>query len=358
MTLQIHMPAYNEERHIAETLDSICRQTFRDWRLTIHDNASTDRTVAICNAIARKDGRVKVDAGRRNVGAVMQALRAHCHYDADYVSFRSANDVLRQDYYAATMDLIQSDPSIGLAYSHGWDCSHDAHWQQVPAPDEYRIDTRGMSMMSGCAEVMGRYTAPFSLWGVYRRETLELCRHGQYGYGSDHVLVAEMALYGAVAPTAERLDIRRRAAATDTEVAKGNSLALLEEHARGIPSSSVFYGVRHFFPFTDMAHAHLEMIRLAHIPCESKPLLMRCAVDTFRVRFGDMIRDEADRLATLLEYLGERWATVGDDDRLHTRPMLAHVTTEAHKARTLRIADVERLYEIDTLLGSLRTLLC
>lgn len=357
MTLHIHMPTYNEERHIEHTLDSIRSQTFRDWRLTIHDNASTDRTVAICNAVARKDVRVVIDAGRRNVGVVMQALRSHCHYDADYVSFRSANDVLRPDYYAATMDLIQSDPGIALAYSHGWECNQDAHWQQFPAPDEFRIDTRGMSAMSGCAQVMWRYTAPFSLWGVYRRETLELCRHGQYGYGSDHVIVAEMALYGAVAPTVERLDIRRRAAATDTEVARANSLALLEEHARGIPSSSVFYGVRQHFPFTDMAHAHLEMIRLAHIPCESKPLLMRCAVDTFRGRFGDIIRDEADRLATMLKYLGERWATVGDHDRLHTRPMLAHVTTEAHKARTLRIADVELLDEIDTLLFSLSTLL-
>ena len=45
------MPVYNAERFLEEALDSILAQTFDDFELIISDNASTDRTDAICSYV-------------------------------------------------------------------------------------------------------------------------------------------------------------------------------------------------------------------------------------------------------------------------------------------------------------------
>ena len=56
LTLTIVIPAYNEERHLAECLDAIARQTVKPDEVIVVDNNSTDRTAEI----ARKYPFVKV----------------------------------------------------------------------------------------------------------------------------------------------------------------------------------------------------------------------------------------------------------------------------------------------------------
>ncbi len=46
-TVAICMATYNGEKYIAEQLQSIVEQTYGNWRLFIHDDGSTDRTVEI-----------------------------------------------------------------------------------------------------------------------------------------------------------------------------------------------------------------------------------------------------------------------------------------------------------------------
>ena len=67
--LTIGMPVYNGERYIREALDSLLAQSFTDFELIISDNASEDRTGAICEEYARKDARVRYIRQSKNRGA-------------------------------------------------------------------------------------------------------------------------------------------------------------------------------------------------------------------------------------------------------------------------------------------------
>jgi glycosyltransferase involved in cell wall biosynthesis len=58
--LSIVMPVRNEERYLPAALDSLRRQTLRDWELIALDDGSTDRTPSILAEAARQDVRVRI----------------------------------------------------------------------------------------------------------------------------------------------------------------------------------------------------------------------------------------------------------------------------------------------------------
>lgn len=58
--ISIVLPTYNGEKYIRESIDSVLRQTIKDWELIIVNDCSNDGTQAIIDEYARKDARIKV----------------------------------------------------------------------------------------------------------------------------------------------------------------------------------------------------------------------------------------------------------------------------------------------------------
>ena len=56
--LDILMATYNGEAYISQQIYSLQQQTFTDWRLLIHDDGSTDRTIEIIRELAATDQRL------------------------------------------------------------------------------------------------------------------------------------------------------------------------------------------------------------------------------------------------------------------------------------------------------------
>jgi glycosyltransferase involved in cell wall biosynthesis len=68
-TVTVGMPVFNGEKHIRQAIESVLKQTREDFELLISDNASTDRTAAICREYAARDGRIRFVAQDENRGA-------------------------------------------------------------------------------------------------------------------------------------------------------------------------------------------------------------------------------------------------------------------------------------------------
>jgi len=58
--ISVIMPAYNHDRFISQTIESVLKQTFRDLELLVIDDGSRDDTLKIANDYAKKDDRIKV----------------------------------------------------------------------------------------------------------------------------------------------------------------------------------------------------------------------------------------------------------------------------------------------------------
>lgn len=58
--ISIVVPIYNIESYLEECVESVLRQTYRDWELILVDDGSPDNCPAICDEYAQKDSRIKV----------------------------------------------------------------------------------------------------------------------------------------------------------------------------------------------------------------------------------------------------------------------------------------------------------
>ena len=65
-TISVLMPLYNGEKHLAEAIESVLKQTYTDFELLIIDDCSTDVSVKIINSY--DDRRIRLVQNKKNLG--------------------------------------------------------------------------------------------------------------------------------------------------------------------------------------------------------------------------------------------------------------------------------------------------
>ncbi len=91
--VSIITPAFNAERYIVETINSVINQTYKNWELIIVDDKSSDQTVAIIKKIAKKDNRIKLIEHLHNSGPAIARNTALSFSKGDYIAFLDSDDL-------------------------------------------------------------------------------------------------------------------------------------------------------------------------------------------------------------------------------------------------------------------------
>ena len=63
-------PVYNMGPFLPECIESVLRQTYRNFEYIIVNNCSTDNTLEVALAYAKKDNRIKVHDEKEFVGVI------------------------------------------------------------------------------------------------------------------------------------------------------------------------------------------------------------------------------------------------------------------------------------------------
>ena len=102
--VSVIMPAYNVDRYVRRAVESLQRQTFRDFELLVVDDGSTDRTGQILDSLAEHDYRITV-FHLENGGAPAARNHALDHAHGTYVYFMDADDWAEPDMLADMVKL-------------------------------------------------------------------------------------------------------------------------------------------------------------------------------------------------------------------------------------------------------------
>lgn len=112
-SVSIIMPAYNAEKYIAATVQSIINQSEEAWELLIIDDGSTDTTFQICQSYADKDERITV-YHQSNTGVSVARNKGLEKARGTYIVFVDADDILLDDSLKIRIQLMD-DADMALA---------------------------------------------------------------------------------------------------------------------------------------------------------------------------------------------------------------------------------------------------
>ena len=113
-------PVYNGEKYIAECVESVLGQGYRNWEYIILNNRSMDRTLEVIRKYAKKEPRIKVYTNDEFLEQIVNfnaALRK-ISPESKYCVLLMADDWLFPDCVERKVALAEKYPSVGLVGSY------------------------------------------------------------------------------------------------------------------------------------------------------------------------------------------------------------------------------------------------
>jgi glycosyltransferase involved in cell wall biosynthesis len=134
------VPAYNAQKYIGATLQSLVFQSYSNLEIIVADDGSSDQTVQIVKKWMAKDQRIKlVRQSNLGVGAArnlaIQASRG------SFIAPVDADDICYPDKIAKLLDCLQkTGDQVGLAYSWSAIIDHDGNLTGAAMKPEFEGD--------------------------------------------------------------------------------------------------------------------------------------------------------------------------------------------------------------------------
>ncbi len=105
--ISVIVPVYNVEKYLERCANSILAQTYRDFELLLVDDGSTDGSGAMCDKLARSDGRVRV-LHKENGGLSDARNFGLDHMRGEYVTFIDSDDYIGPKYLQVLIGMMEN----------------------------------------------------------------------------------------------------------------------------------------------------------------------------------------------------------------------------------------------------------
>jgi glycosyltransferase involved in cell wall biosynthesis len=112
----VGIPVYNGEKHIAQSIESVLVQTYRDFVLIICDNASTDGTERICREYAARDPRIRYHRNEKNLGASPNFNKVFdlADLEVEFFQWLAHDDMLAPTYLEKCLAAMDAAPPTAV----------------------------------------------------------------------------------------------------------------------------------------------------------------------------------------------------------------------------------------------------
>lgn len=112
--IDIIMPCYNAEKYIQETIQSVLKQTEKNFKLICIDDCSKDETYSILQQISQKDKRITVLRNEKNCGIATTRNRGIRVGKSQYIAFLDDDDIMPLDRLKLGKKYLDEHDEVGV----------------------------------------------------------------------------------------------------------------------------------------------------------------------------------------------------------------------------------------------------
>ncbi len=114
--VSIVTPAYNVEKYIEETINSVLNQTYKNWEMIVVDDCSNDNTLKLIQNFSKEDSRIKSYKNTINSGVSFTRNKAIDIAQGKYIAFLDADDLWDKEKLEKQIEFMEKN-KILLSYT-------------------------------------------------------------------------------------------------------------------------------------------------------------------------------------------------------------------------------------------------
>ena len=162
MSVQIIIPAYNEEDYLASALNSMIAQTVRPDRIVVVNDGSSDSTQKIIDEFSEihpfilsvtTGSTSKHSPGSKVVNAFYKGMET-VGGSYDFIGKFDADILLPEDYFEKTLELFQQDEKVGIAGGNLY-IEEDGSWVFESISEKTKVRGPIKLYRKACFEAIG-----------------------------------------------------------------------------------------------------------------------------------------------------------------------------------------------------------
>lgn len=112
--ISIILPTYNGSRFIRDSIESIIKQTYKNWELIIVDDCSTDDTLTILKEYEKQDSRIHVISNLVNKKLPASLNVGFQYAKGEYWTWTSDDNIYKEDAIEYMTNYLNKNSDVDL----------------------------------------------------------------------------------------------------------------------------------------------------------------------------------------------------------------------------------------------------
>lgn len=177
--VSIIMPSWNTGNFIAESIQSVIDQTYKNWELIIVDDCSTDNTDEVVNSFI--DKRIRYYKNEKNSGAAITRNRAICEANGEWIAFLDSDDLWSAEKLEHQLEFMKK---------HGYVFSYHDYVKIDEASRPLNIYVTGPKVVT--KQKMYNYGYPGCLTFMYNAKAMGLVQIKDIKKNNDYAILLKL----------------------------------------------------------------------------------------------------------------------------------------------------------------------
>lgn len=112
--ITVGIPIYNAELYLAEAINSVLAQSYKDWELILIDDGSIDSSLEIAQKFEQCDKRIRVISDGKNKRLPARLNQIVKEAQSEYIARMDADDIMHPKRLERQLQILKANPKIDV----------------------------------------------------------------------------------------------------------------------------------------------------------------------------------------------------------------------------------------------------